>query len=73
MKSWYKSFTLWFNVFLGSLPTLLSTLGDQLPSLQPYIPQDIYVWLFGIVTIGNVLIRVYLTKTAINIVPLLVK
>ena len=73
MKSWFKSVTLWFNGLLAAVPMLLPLLAQELPAMKAYIPENLYGWLFLAVTVGNVIIRVYFTRTALQIIPPLVK
>ena len=73
MKSWHKSFTIWFNVVMGSVQALLLLLAQDLPAMKVYLPNNLYAWLFVLVTVGNILIRVYRTKTALSLLPPLVK
>lgn len=73
MKTWWKSITLWFNAIAASIPVLLPLLAQELPTMKAYLPENIYGYLFLVVTVGNILIRVYLTRTAIQLIPPLVK
>lgn len=73
MKIWWKSVTVWFNGILATIPVLLPLLAQELPAMKPYLPDNIYGGLFLVVVIGNILIRVYLTRTALRLLPPLVK
>lgn len=65
VKAWWRSKTIWFNSVMASAPVALSMLSDQVPSLQPYLPHNVYGLLFVITTLGNVWLR-FETTTGIK-------
>jgi hypothetical protein len=64
-KAWWKSITLWFNTVLGSFPFLVDIAMSQLPSIREFVPTNLYSLAFVVLTVGNVFIRVFMTKTAL--------
>ena len=66
MKSFWKSWTIWFNSVVGTVAVLLPELLSQLPVLKEYLPTDLYRWLFLIVMIGNIGLR-FKTNTGVTV------
>ena len=55
---WLKSWTLWFNVFCGTVETLQFFIGVR------YINAP---WAIGIITWGNIIIRILKTQGPISV------
>jgi hypothetical protein len=62
MKKWYRSRTLWFNIFMTSLIALESSLGQ----LTAIIPAPWYGILATGLAIGNAVLRVISTTAIIK-------
>lgn len=58
MKSWWKSKTLWVNIFVAVLATLEATTG----LLQPYLPELWYVVVAVGLPVINVVLRIITTQ-----------
>jgi len=69
VKSWWKSLTLWFNGVAAPVLLLaaefLPDAAAELPTLQPYLPANLYRYAFIAIAVGNVLLRLR-TKTALG-------
>jgi K+ transporter len=59
----HKSWTLWFNGVAMSVITSLPLLADQMPQLQPYIPDNLYK--NGMLALGvvNIMLRFKTSKS----------
>jgi hypothetical protein len=65
-KAFWKSATLWFNSLVATLAVMLPDLMLQLPVLQPYLPTDVFKWMFLGTVVGNILLRIR-TSTALGV------
>ena len=66
VKLWWKSWTIWINGLFAFLPVVITQAQNQLPSLQGYIPSDLYSKLFVAVVVANILLRAK-TKEGISL------
>ena len=66
MKAFWKSMTIWFNSIMGTAAVVLPDLMLQLPTMQAYLPTDLYRWMFVFTIAGNIVIR-FRTNTAVGV------
>lgn len=57
IKNAWRSRTIWFNVIMASLPTLLDQASGTLPQLQSYLPANVYETMAVALIVGNFLLR----------------
>lgn len=63
LKGASRSKTVWFNSIAGTIAGALPMLQEALPSLQAHITPNVYRWLFIVVVVGNIWLRVITTKS----------
>lgn len=51
----------WFGIYLPIAPVALDQLKDQMPQLQPYIPDNIYKATFVIAIVAGLILRAMTT------------
>jgi hypothetical protein len=65
LKAAWRSKTVWFNLLLAAawagLPDLLVEMGQMLPTIRDYLPQNTYGTLVIVAAVGNTFLR-FLTK-----------
>jgi hypothetical protein len=66
MKTWWSSFTHWFNGVGATLLLAVDPIAQALPSLQPYLGPNFYKYAFIGLAVGNILIRQFRTSTALT-------
>lgn len=57
-KPWWKSRTIWLNVFA----LVVSALADNWSTLQPVLPAHFYAWVAFVLPVFNVMIRAITTQ-----------
>lgn len=53
----HKSWTFWFNAFVGALIPAIPLAAQNIPELAPFLPANVYQYLSGALVIGNWLLR----------------
>lgn len=66
VKAWWRSWTIRINAALAALPMLIDQLQQQLPTMQQYIPTNLYGRLFVASVLLNLLLRIK-TKQGIGL------
>lgn len=59
----HKSFTIWFNAVIGSAMVAFPYAQDQWGMLHGIINDVLYHTVFGVLVIGNILIRFKISKS----------
>lgn len=58
VKAWLQFAGVWFNaVLLGIFPftdQIMQAVNDYLPSLAPYLPENVYKWVGFAVVVANI-------------------
>jgi hypothetical protein len=62
LKGVFHSWTIWFNGFILSATAMLPMLQDQFPTLQEYLPDNVYKAIMGSIAAVNILLRMKTTK-----------
>lgn len=58
-----RSLTMKFNALMASLIPVIPYAKDALPELKGYVPENVYMYMLGILIAGNVLIRFFKTNS----------
>lgn len=63
LRNIYKSWVVWFNAAMVALPFALDALSAQLPAMQSVMPPNIYMYVYIVTVVGNVLLRFKTNKS----------
>lgn len=66
LRGAYKSLTVWFNGVIAAAPAALLYAQDQLPMLRDYLPTNMYGYAFGATVLGNLALRFFRTRDALE-------
>lgn len=69
LKAAHRSLQVWFNSLIAALGLSLPYFIESIPSLQAYLPEDIYKFTMATLVIGNILIHFRPTKRADDAAP----
>lgn len=66
IRGMHRSLTIWFNTTVGTIIVLLPVAESSFPSLQDYVPHNVYQWGMGIVIAANIALRFHTVTDLAN-------
>lgn len=63
INNMWKSWTIHFNVWVGSFLAAVPVLKDSFPDMAPYLPDSVFKGAMAVLVAGNILLRFKTNKS----------